>query len=373
MQKPVTKGPIDICAIAPSGKPYRLITLAPYETEAARRWYKFPELKFLTLTARSITPADNGFAFDTEYENAPFQAGDSVVLQGFCPTVFNGLWTVNAVVGSKVYVQALPDSGWVMPAGEVVVFGKVTAGTCFDCSCLKKFIKIVDDESDVILSNTLAMRQAVRAMWAWDKGNHAEYDKLLMEAVDILKDEITRYGQDPTHTLKRKAMYRFYYDSFPTESTGYIVGRLAMEIQGGLRFGRSDWFRYLNEAQEYIISSGKFGDSTSKRTYTAKEGGLVILDPDIQSLLTAEIGGRRCEIQGLFYDSTTNKGLIGVGIDGPTGYQVGGYFTNGSLAGGQPLARSSSRNRRASSMSSAAAARSTRSSPARRSSDVVSA
>jgi hypothetical protein len=334
--KPVTKGPIDICAVAASGKIYRLISLAPYETKAARRWYKMPELKFFTVQARSITPEVNGFAIDTQYTQVPFAAGDNIVLTGFCPTVFNGLWTVNAVVESKIYVQALPESGWVMPAGQISVFGKVSSGACFDCSCLKRFIPIVDDESDVILSNTLAMRQAVRAMWAWDKGNHAEYDKLMSAAIEILRDEITRYGQDPTHTLKRKAMYRFYYDTLPTESAGYIVGRLAIEILNGIRYGKSDWFRVLNEAQQYIMSSGKFGDGNVRRTYTIQAGGLVICDPDIISLLVAEIGGRRCEIQDKFYDVTTNKGLIGVGIDGPTGYQVGGYFTNGSLAGGQP-------------------------------------
>lgn len=334
IRKPVTKGPIDILATTQSGQTYRLITLAPYETSAARRWYKFPELKILTVQARSITPAENGFAFDTQYEQAPFQAGDSVVLQGFCPTVFNGLWTVNAVVGAKVYVAALASSGWVMPDGEISVFGKVTGAACFDCSCLKRFIPIVDDQSDVILSNTLAMRQAVRAMWAWDKGNHVEYDKLLEEATNILKEEITRYGQDPTHTLKRKAMYRYYYDTMPSESAGYVVGRLALEIMGGLRFGKSDWFRLLNEAQEYIISSGKYGDSTAKRTYEVGPGGLVILDPDIQSLLTALIGGRTVTIQNIFYDSSTNKGLVGQTIEGGTGYQSGGYMSNGSLAGG---------------------------------------
>lgn len=336
IRKPVTKGPVRVCAVSPDGQIYRLITLAPYETEAARRWYKFPEMKFVVVQARSISTSATGFSFDTEYEQAPFVAGESVSIQGFCPAVFNGLWTVNAVVGSKVYVQCLPSSGWVEPAVQVSVFGKITKAACVECSALKRFIKIIDDESDVILSNTLAMRQAVRAMWAWDRGAHGEYDKLLDEATTILKEEITRYGQDPTHTLKRKAMYRYYYNTMGTETAGYIVGRLALEIAGGLRFGKSDWIRLLNEAQEYVICSGKYGDSTVKRVFNIGPGGLVVLDPDIESLLTAEIGGRRCEIMSKYYDSTTEKGLIGMSPDGATGYQTGGYMTNGSLAGGGP-------------------------------------
>src|SRR6516164_2233083 len=336
INKPVTLGPVLICAFSPSGQMYRLIEMAPYETEAARRWYKMPEMKFVQVQPRSISTSPTGFAFDTQYVNAPFVAGDSITLTGFCPIVFNGLWTVNAVVGSKVYVQARAGSGWVEPTDQVSVFGIVTKQACLTCSALKRWINIVDDQSDVILSNTLAMRQAVRAMWEWDAGRTDAYDKLMMEAVQVLKDEVTRYGQDPTHTLKRKAMYRYYYNNFPEESVGYIIGRFALEIENGMRYGKSDWMRLLNEAQEYIIVSGKYGNSTSKRDYTIQPMGLVICDPDIQSLLSAQIGGRRCIIEDKFYDSTTNKGLIGYGIDGPSGYQVGGYFTNGSLAGGQP-------------------------------------
>lgn len=336
IRKPVTKGPIRVCAYSSGGQLYRLITLAPYETEAARRWFKFPEAKFTVVEARSISPADTGFAFDTQYENAPFVAGESIAIQGFCPDVFNGLWTVNAVVGSKVYVQCTQASGWVMPTGEISVFGKITKAACLECSVLKRFIKIVDDESDVVLSNTLAMRQATRAMWAWDSGKHTEYDKLMSEATQILQEEITRYGQDPTHTLKRKAMYRWQYLNLPKNTIGYMVARLCLDIQGALRVGKTDMYRLVNEAQEYIIVSGKYGHTKQKRDYQVGAGGIIILDPDVQSLLTGFIGGRRCDVQDIYYDTNTNKGLIGYGIDGPSSYQVGGYMTNGSLAGGQP-------------------------------------
>ena len=336
IRKPVTKGPIDICAMTPSGQSYVLVSLAPYETEAARRWYKFPELRQLIIHPRSITPADNGFAFDTQFEQAPLKAGDSVAIQGFCPTQFNGLWTVYAVVESKVYVQALPQSGWTMPDGEISVFGKVTLAACLTCSCLKRFIPIVDDASDVILSNKQAIRSAIRAIWAQDKGAHAEFDKWMDEAVMILRDEVTRYGNDPTHELNRRAQYQYQVRTQPPETAGYIVARLALELPGALQSGRKDLYRYLNEAQQYIISSGKYGDSTEKRNYQVGAGGLVIMEPDAQSILVASIGGKECMVQSIYYDSTTNKGLIGYGIDGPTGYQAGGFFTNGSLAGGQP-------------------------------------
>lgn len=336
IRKPVTKGQVRVAAYTQSGQLYRLITLAPNETEAQRRWYKFPECKFVVVQARSITPETNGFAFDTQYTNAPFEAGESIAIQGFCPDVFNGLWTVNAVVGSKVYVQALPASGWVMPAGEVSVFGKITKAACIESSVLKRFVKIVDDQSDVVLSNTLAMRQAVRAMWAWDAGKHAEYDKLMDEATTILKEEVTRYGQDPTHTLKRKAMYRWQYNNLPKNTAGYIVARLCLDLVGGLRVGKTDMLRLLNEAMELIIVSGKYGHTKQKRDYQVGPGGLVTLDPDAESILTAFIGGRRVNVQDIYYDSITNKGLIGMSPDGATGYQQGGFMTNGSLAGGQP-------------------------------------
>ncbi len=117
------------------------------------------------------------------------------------------------------------------------------------------------------------------------------YTTLITEAIKLLTDDVTRYGLDPTNTLNRKAAYRYEVENYAPSTFGYIRARLALELANGLRTGRSDLGRLLNEAQELSIVSGKYGNTTAERVFEVSDCGKVRLDPDCESVLTANIKG----------------------------------------------------------------------------------
>ncbi len=344
LRKPVTKGPVRILAQDQnSGRIYRIITLQPNETDAQRRWYKYPELQFTKIVPRCVYPTDEGFQIDTNFEQVPLCVGDSIVLSGFCPTVFNGLWTVANVVGSSFYVAAPIKAGWVNPGEAISAIGCCTKLACMTVSASKEFVPIVDDNSEVIIQNRLALRMTIRALWAWDTGDvdgAQGFTTLVKQAVDMLTEDLTRYGSDPTNTLNRKAAYKYEYDNFAPSTFGYVRARLALEIPNGLRYGRSDLGRQLNEALELAIVSGKYGNTTAERVFEVTDCRKIVLDPDCESVLTATVsgvqgvngtgfgGGGEVIIGDKYWRSTTNM-QPGRGM----GYGGQPYFALSTLGG----------------------------------------
>ncbi len=341
IRKPVTRGPVRILAQDQnSGRLYRIITLQPNETDAQRRWYKYPELQVQKIVPRCVYPTDEGFQVDTNFEQVPLCAGDSIVLSGFCPTQFNGLWTVASVVGPSFYVVAPIKAGWENPGEAISKIGCCTKLACMTVSASKTFVPIVDDNSEVIIQNRLALRMAVRAMWAWDTGDvdgPQGFTTLITEATKMLTDDLARYGADPTNTLNRKAAYRFEHDNYAPSTFGYIRARLALDMANGLRYGRSDLGRLLNEAQELSIVSGKYGNTAVERVFEVTDCRKIVLDPDCESVLSASLGGRSSSgfsgggeiiIGDKYWRSTTNMSPgRGVGFGGQP------YFALSTLGG----------------------------------------
>lgn len=310
IKKPVTRGPVRILAQdVNSGRIYRLATLQPNETDVQRRWYKYPEVVLQKIVPRCVYPTDTGFQIDTNFEQVPLCVGESIVLSGWCPTQFNGLWTVAGVVGSSFYVTAPTKAGWTNPGEAISIVGCCTKLACCLISGTKKFVPIVDDNSEVLIQNVLALRMTIRALWAWDGGNVDEYTALTGQAIQLLTDDVTRYGQDPTNTLHRKAGYRFDVDNYPPSTFGYVRARLAIELQGALRLGKSDIGRLLNEALELAIVSGKYGNTTAERRYEVKDCKKVTLNPDVESILTFSVGGRPGIVGNKYWNSTTRKNI----------------------------------------------------------------
>jgi hypothetical protein len=342
LRKPVTKGPVRVLALDQnSGRLYRLITLQPNETDAQRRWYKYPELQLTKIVPRCVYPTDEGFQIDTNFEQVPLCAGDSIVLSGFCPTQFNGLWTVANVVGTSFYVVAPIKANWTNPGEAISKIGCCTKLACMTVSASKDFVPIVDDNSEVIIQNRLALRMTIRALWAWDTGDvdgAQGFTTLLAQAVAMLTEDLTRYGADPTNTLNRKAAYRFEHDNYAPSTFGYIRARLALEIVNGLRYGRSDLGRLLNEAQELSIVSGKYGNTAVERVFEVTDDRKIVLDPDCESVLTASLnsvngrsfagGGGEIIIGDKYWRSTTNM-QPGRGM----GYGGQPYFALSTLGG----------------------------------------
>lgn len=331
--KPPTRGPVRILARdINSGRIYRIATLQPQETSVQRRWYKYPELVLEKIIPRCVYPTDTGFQIDTNFEQVPLCAGDSIVLSGWCPTQFNGLWTVAGVKDSSFYVTAPSKANWVNPGEAISAVGCCTKLACINVSASKAFIPIVDDNSEVMIQNRLALRMTIKALWAWDSGNVDDpggYTSLLKQATDMLTEDVTRYGLDPTNTLNRKAAYKWEVDNFAPSTFGYVRARLALELQNGLRIGRTDLGRLLNEALELAINEGKWVGTTENRTYEVSDCVKVHLHPDVESILTAKVGGWTVVIGNQFTDTTTrtNSGVRN------SGYIGSPFFAMSTMAG----------------------------------------
>lgn len=328
--KPQTRGPVRILAQdINSGMIYRIATLQPTETDVQRRWYKYPELVLQKIVPRCVFPTDTGFQIDTNFEQVPLCVGDSIVGSGFCPTQFNGLWTVSGVVGSSFYVTAAAKANWTNPGDAISIIGCFTKLGCALVSATKLFVPIVDDNSVVIIQNVLALRMTIRALWEWDAGNVDQFQALLAQATGMLTEDLTRYGEDPTNVLSRKAAYRFEIENYAPSTFGYVRGRLALELQNGLRIGRSDLGRLLNEALELTINSGKYGSTVVQRRYEVKDCNRLVLDPDVESIATFSVQGRPGIVGDKYWKSSTR-----MNVGTRQGNFIGGrFFAMSTLAG----------------------------------------
>ncbi len=326
LTKPVTKGIVRVYAYQ-GAKRYLIVTAQPFETTILRRRYRFPEVHIPTIPVVSLTYATDHVLIDSGLPEVQACAGQSVYITGFCPGYINGLWTITSVDGGIIRING-SFSGVVDTITEI--FGCVTGLACLNLTVLKRPVPIVSDSQDVIFRNLLAIQLALRAVSMPFGNGIDEYQKCIVQAEALLKDEVTRYGQDATRAEARIASLRFDLDRFAPGTLGYVRARLMLDLPGGLKIGKRIITRLINEAQERIIAQGKYGNSVRQKQYTVDQNNAIVLEADENSLLTASICGQPVDIEDEYYASSKpvpNAGNWGFGWGMRTG--AGSPFING--------------------------------------------
>lgn len=326
--KPKTKGPVRIYAY--QGAQRYLVTIAqPFETEVLRRRYRFPEVTIPQIPVSSITYETDHVLIDTGLPEVQACAGQSVYITGFCPGYINGLRTITSIDGGIIRVDG-SFSGVVDTITEII--GSVTQVACLNLTALKRPVPIVSDSQDVIFRNLLAIQLALRAVSMPFGNGIEEYQKCIVQAQALLKDEVTRYGQDPIRSEARIASLRYDLDRFPFGTLGYVRARLMLDLPGGMKIGKRIITRLINEAQERIIANGKTGNSVRQKQYIVDVNSAIVLERDENSLLTASICGQPIDIEDEYYASSKpvgNNGAWGIGWGVRTGI-AGPFGINGS-------------------------------------------
>lgn len=321
--KPVTKGPVRIYAYQ-GAKRYKIATAQPFETEVLRRRYRFPEVVIPTIPVSSVTYETDHVLIDSGLPEVQACAGQSVYITGFCPGYVNGLRTITSVDGGVIRIDG-SFSGVVDTITEV--FGRVTMLACLNLTALKRPVPIVSDSQDVIFRNLLAIQLALRAISMPFGNGIEEYQKCVVQAQALLKDEVTRYGHDPIRAEARIASLRMDLDRFPFGTLGYVRARLMLDLPGGMKIGKRIMARLINQVQERIIAQGKFGNSVRQKQYVVDRNSAIVLEWDENSLLTASICGEGIDIEDEYYASsrpTGNNGAWGSAWGGRSG--ISGQF-----------------------------------------------
>ena len=325
--KPVTKGVIRIYAYQ-GARRYRIATAQPFETEVLRRRYRFPEVNIPTIPVASVTYATDHVLIDTGLPSVQACAGQSVYITGFCPGYINGLWTIASITDGVLRI----DGSFSGHEGTITeIIGNVTGLACLQVTALKRPVPIVSDSQEVIFRNLMAIQLALRAVSMPFGNNLDEYKKCLTEGVSLLKDEVTRYGQDATRAEARIASLRYEQTVNPPGTLGYVRSRLMLDLPGGMKIGKRIMTRYINETQENFLVRGKVGNSVRQTQYVVDANNAIVLLPDELSLLTASVCGQEIYIEDEYYASskpTGNAGNWGFGWGVRTG--AGAPFLGGA-------------------------------------------
>ncbi len=323
--KPVTNGPIRIYAYQGAVR-YLVCTMQPQETEAKRRRYRFPEVAINRIPVASIVYNVDNAEIDTGLPAVSACEGQSIYITGFCPGYINGLWTISEINGGIITING-SFSG--VEGAKTEIIGGMNTVACLTVTALKRPVPITEPNQQTIIQNSMALQLATMAMFKWNAQDLPQYEKLLDDAQKILTDESTRYGQDPTKTLERKANYRYDLNRYPPGSLGNTRGRLALDLPGGLRTGKTDLNRLINEAVEEVLSTGKYGYGVRQTEYTVNADSAIVLLPDENSLLTASICGIPLALEDMYYPSARPSG--GLWYGNWTGY--GGFYPNAAGPG----------------------------------------
>lgn len=309
IRKTLSQGPVRILARdAVSGIVYLVAYVESEELQVQRRHYRFPELSGCDISIRSVdvstTEGINAIQVDTNNDSAPVCIGQPLYFSGFTPSSFNGIRTVTSIAGSSFYIQ---NSGVSTDKPECI--GRIRMKSAINVSALWRRIPITSDNSVIPVRNITALRMAVSGLSKLAAGDMAAFDSMVAGAVGLLTAECARYGLDPINQMDRKAQYRYEVTKCPQNSLGYVRGRMALEVPGGLLIGKSDWTRLINEAVELIVTTGNYGSSTIDRVLHVCDDGKVLLPPEALTILSASLNGTRpVELQDRFWSTTVEGG-----------------------------------------------------------------
>lgn len=136
----------------------------------------------------------------------------------------------------RYYIPELPEEG-----ATVRLTGKL------------RWVQLYNDSDIVPIRNLDAIKLMANAIMHEEGGTFELAAALRAEAESLLTKERDQYILDPTNIAERKAAFRDEYKNSPEGSLGYVRARLAIELPGAIKMGRTRLTQAILQALEKIV------------------------------------------------------------------------------------------------------------------------
>jgi hypothetical protein len=329
--KPVTKGPVRLVAETAAGIKYLLLIAWPDETSPTRRQVRFSDLYQPHNPILRVTISQSSIQLDFQ-ETPDVVVGSECYLSGFTPNSINGMHLVSAIIENSVYFQSplIPITG---DPREACAGCFLTAKT-LSVVGTRQFVYLSGPDSIVPFPNIPAIRCAVRAIGKFEGDDIASYEKYMGDAVVLLQTEIKTYGLDPTNQAQRTEQYRFAIQNYPQNSIGAVAARIAQDLRKQLKVPFTDMIRFVQQAEEQLLTNGLYMDAVIPRDYATDQFGMIELEDDCYSILAAKIKlGPRVQLESRYYDYQKDPWWAVAGANAGSGLQSGAWAGYGAFAG----------------------------------------
>ena len=122
-------------------------------------------------------------------------------------------------------------------------------------SAKKRFVALAGlDTNPLLVSNVEAVCDMIICLQKRQgRDNPDGANAYFLKSLCGMKAELDGYLADPTHTLPRKASYLADEKTYAPNTLGYVRARLALDVTGLLKVGKTQVTRAVNRAVEWLV------------------------------------------------------------------------------------------------------------------------
>lgn len=250
-----------------------------------------------------LLPADFENAIEVEVQGAGTVNSSSDVKQGWYDIVNQFVFVDPDVAHDNPLVDEYlqPDPGDPTILRRQYDYPGLTPNATVRVTGAKRYIPITADNQYLIVQNVLALKWMIQAIEAAENNDRANAEAYKKDCFDLLTAEVKKHQLDPRNSLKRKAGYDADLVNYPQDTFGWMRARLAFELPDGLKMGKSELTRLLEQAEMRLISRGQWVGTLQE--YTAEVvSGHILCPVNVQSIVAIDLCCQPIDVKNLFLE-----------------------------------------------------------------------
>lgn len=169
----------------------------------------------------------------------------------------------------------------------------------------KRYVPITDEDDYLIVQNIEALKLIILSIERYENNDPDGAQKYRQQGFELLQAEVKKHILDPTNSIKRRSAYEDDLTNFSMGSMAWVRARLALEIEGALRMGKSQLTRLLEMSERRLMEKGTW-KGTIKFYEADVSCGIVYFPKDVEAILAADLCCGPIPIHNSFYEHSRN-------------------------------------------------------------------